>query len=102
MKHCYLILTDSGGVQEEGPSFHKPVLVLREVTERPELIESNAGALVGTDARRIVEAATRLLTDRVEYGKMCAAENPFGDGRAAERIVRLLVQELGANHAGEL
>jgi UDP-N-acetylglucosamine 2-epimerase (non-hydrolysing) len=102
MKHCYLILTDSGGVQEEGPSFHKPVLVLREVTERPELIEANAGALVGTDARRIVEAATRLLTDRVEYGKMCAAENPFGDGRAAERIVRLLVQELGANHAGEL
>lgn len=102
MKNCYLILTDSGGIQEEAPSFHKPVLVLREVTERPELIEANLGALVGTDPRRIVEAATRLLTDRREYDLMCAAENPFGDGRAAERIVLVLAQELGANRAVEL
>ena len=78
------------------------MLVLREVTERPELIEANAGALVGTDPRRIVEAATRLLTDRHQYELMCAAENPFGDGKAAERIVRVLAQELVANHAVEL
>jgi len=102
MKNCYLILTDSGGIQEEAPSFHKPVLVLREVTERPELIEANAGALVGTDPRRIVEAATRLLTDRHQYELMCAAENPFGDGKAAERIVRVVAQELAANRAAEL
>src|SRR6185295_15442102 len=77
MKHCYLILTDSGGIQEEGPSFHKPVLVLRDVTERPELIEANAGALVGTDSRRIVEVVTQLLTDRHQYELMCAEKNPF-------------------------
>lgn len=101
MKNCYLVLTDSGGVQEEAPSFRKPVLVLREVTERPELIEINAGVLVGSDVRRIVEAATRLLDDRRQYDVMCAAENPFGDGLAAERIVRLLAQAIPANQARE-
>lgn len=90
MKRCYLILTDSGGVQEEAPSFHKPVLVLREVTERPELVEANAGIVVGTDSRGIVDAAARLLTDLDEYTRMSAAENPFGDGHAAERIVDIL------------
>lgn len=92
MKRCYLILTDSGGIQEEAPSFHKPVLVLREVTERPELIEARAGKIVGTEAHSIVEAASRLLTDPVEYARMSSAENPFGDGHAAERIVDKLVQ----------
>src|SRR5712692_335746 len=92
MKRSYLILTDSGGIQEEAPSFRKPVLVLREVTERPELIEANAGKIVGTDTNSIVEAATRLLTDAVEYARMSAAENPFGDGHAAERIVNVLAQ----------
>ena len=90
MKRCYLILTDSGGIQEEAPSFHKPVLVLREVTERPELVEANAGRIVGTDARAIVDAAAHLLTDAVEYARMSAAENPFGDGHAAERIADIL------------
>jgi len=94
MKGCYLVLTDSGGIQEEAPSFRKPVLVLRNVTERPELIEANAGELVGTDTSRIVDAATRLLTDRREYDLMCAVENPFGDGHAAERIVQLLARQL--------
>jgi UDP-N-acetylglucosamine 2-epimerase (non-hydrolysing) len=94
MKRSYLILTDSGGIQEEAPSFSKPVLVLREVTERPELIEANAGKIVGTDARRIVDAASRLLTDAAEYAEMSAAENPFGDGRAAERIVDILGRHL--------
>lgn len=92
MKRCYLILTDSGGVQEEAPSFRKPVLVLREVTERPELIEANAGIVVGTEARSIVDAAARLLTDLDEYGRMSAAVNPFGDGHAAERIVDILAR----------
>ena len=94
MKRCYLILTDSGGIQEEAPSFGKPVLVLREVTERPELIEANAGRIVGTDRNDIVKEASRLLTDTTEYAAMVASENPFGDGRAAVRIVDILAQHL--------
>ena len=90
MKRCFLILSDSGGIQEEGPSFHKPVLVLREVTERPELIEANAGKIVGTDARSIVDATTHLLTNPLAYSQMSSAENPFGDGHAAERIADIL------------
>jgi UDP-N-acetylglucosamine 2-epimerase (non-hydrolysing) len=90
IKRSYLILTDSGGIQEEAPSFRKPVLVLREVTERPELVEANAGRVVGTDARAIVDAASHLLTDTAEYARMSAAENPFGDGHAAERIVDIV------------
>jgi UDP-N-acetylglucosamine 2-epimerase (non-hydrolysing) len=90
LSRSYLILTDSGGIQEEAPSFHKPVLVLRELTERPEVIEVGAGRIVGTDAGRIVEAASRLLTDAGEYARMSSAENPFGDGRAAERIADIL------------
>lgn len=96
MKSCYLILTDSGGLQEEAPSFRKPVLILREVTERPEIVAAKAGKIVGTDEQRIVEAATLLLRDSTEYAKMCAAENPFGDGHAAERIVSILAQQLVA------
>lgn len=90
LSRCYLILTDSGGIQEEAPSFHKPVLVLRELTERPEVIEVGAGRIVGTDERRIVEAAGWLLTDAGEYAKMSSAENPFGDGHAAARIADIL------------
>jgi len=85
-----LILTDSGGIQEEAPSLHKPVLVLRETTERPEVIEVGAGQLVGTDTDRIVTAASRLLTDRAAYEQMINVVNPFGDGRAAARIVQIL------------
>jgi len=94
MGRCYLIMTDSGGIQEEAPSFRKPVLVLREVTERPELIEANAGIIVGTDTDAIVRAASRLLNDPLEYARMTASENPFGDGRAAERIADILEQRL--------
>jgi UDP-N-acetylglucosamine 2-epimerase (non-hydrolysing) len=97
MKRCYLILTDSGGIQEEAPSFGKPVLVLREVTERPELLEANAGKIVGTDTHRIVEAASLLLTSSSEYAGMAAVENPFGDGHAAERIVDVLARRLGGS-----
>jgi UDP-N-acetylglucosamine 2-epimerase (non-hydrolysing) len=87
-----LILTDSGGIQEEAPSLGKPVLVLRETTERPELIEGGAGKLVGTDPDRIVAEATLLLTDRAAYDRMVPRRNPFGDGHAAERIVRILAE----------
>src|SRR2546425_5968795 len=92
MRRCYLILTDSGGIQEESVSFHKPVLVLREVTERPEVVEVGAGRVIGTDTQRIVDEVTHLLTDEQQYKQMCAAENPFGDGHAAERIVEILAQ----------
>jgi UDP-N-acetylglucosamine 2-epimerase (non-hydrolysing) len=94
MSLSYLILTDSGGIQEEAPSFHKPVLILREVTERPEVVTSGAGKLVGTEVNRIVNAAEQLLTDTWEYTRMSATENPFGDGHAAERIVRILSEQL--------
>lgn len=94
MARSYLVLTDSGGIQEEAPSFGKPVLVLREVTERPELISANAGRVIGTDAGRIIEQTSLLLVDEREYGLMSAAKNPFGDGYAAERIVNILAQRL--------
>ena len=94
LRRCYLVLTDSGGIQEEAPSFHKPVLVLREVTERQELIEANAGRLVGTDTERIFEETQRLLNDTAGYMAMSRVENPFGDGHAAERIAQILADRL--------
>lgn len=89
-ENCYLILTDSGGIQEEAPLFHKPVLIMRDVTERPEILDVGAGILVGTDPDRIVAEAGRLLDDRDAYLTMARAPNPFGDGHAAERIVEVL------------
>ena len=94
MRRCYLILTDSGGIQEESVSFHKPVLVLREVTERPELVEVGAGLVIGVDTERIVQEVSDLLNDRERYQRMSTAENPFGDGHAAERIVKILAERL--------
>jgi len=90
MRRAYLILTDSGGIQEEAPSLGKPVLVLREKTERPEAVEAGTVKLVGTDERRIVEEATRLLDDDAEYARMTAVHNPYGDGHACERIAQAL------------
>jgi UDP-N-acetylglucosamine 2-epimerase (non-hydrolysing) len=90
MKRSYLVLTDSGGVQEEAPSLGKPVLVMREVTERTEGVDAGTARMVGTDAVRIVEETSRLLLDRDEYEKMARAVNPYGDGRASERIVSVL------------
>jgi UDP-N-acetylglucosamine 2-epimerase (non-hydrolysing) len=92
MKCCYLILTDSGGVQEEAPALDKPVLVMREVTERPEAVSSGAARLVGVDPHFIVSAVTSLLTDSNLYRRMATAPNPYGDGKAAERIVALLTE----------
>ncbi len=90
MRRAYLILTDSGGIQEEAPSLGKPVLVLREKTERPEAVEAGTVKLVGTDERRIVEEATRLLDDQAEYARMTAVHNPYGDGHACERIAEAM------------
>jgi UDP-N-acetylglucosamine 2-epimerase (non-hydrolysing) len=94
MDRCYMILTDSGGIQEEAPSFGKPVLILRDLTERPEVIQAGAGRLVGTNPDRIVEGARGLLTSPDLYRSMSRARNPFGDGRAAERIVSILAGSL--------
>ncbi len=86
MRRAWLILTDSGGIQEEAPSLGKPVLVLRENTERPEAVEAGTVKLVGTDPSRIVTEAVRLLTDAAEYGRMSRVHNPYGDGDASRRI----------------
>ncbi len=90
IRRATLILTDSGGLQEEAPTFGKPVLVLREVTERPEAVQAGCARIVGTDRRVIVSAALELLTDRSAYDRMAQIANPFGDGHASERIVRVL------------
>lgn len=91
MDRCYLILTDSGGIQEEAPSFGKPVLVLREITERPEAVDAGTVKLVGTDVATAVKEATRLIEDAERYAAMSKAHNPYGDGKAAGRIVELIV-----------
>jgi UDP-N-acetylglucosamine 2-epimerase (non-hydrolysing) len=87
-----LILTDSGGVQEEAPALGKPVLVMRDTTERPEGIQAGTAKLVGTDEDRIVAEAERLLDDELAYQVMARSHNPFGDGRSAERIADLLAE----------
>ena len=90
MSKAYFLITDSGGVQEEAPSLGKPVLVMRDTTERPEAIEAGTVKLVGTDKNKIVKEAQKLLDDRVEYEKMSRAHNPYGDGKACERIVEFI------------
>jgi len=94
MEKAYLILTDSGGIQEEAPSLGKPVLVMRNVTERPEGIEAGVVKLVGTDKERIVAETEILLDDKKAYEEMARASNPYGDGKAAERIVDILEEVL--------
>ncbi len=95
MARAYLILTDSGGVQEEAPSLGKPVLVLRDTTERPEGVEAGTAVVVGTDRERIVTTAGKLLASREAYERMATAVSPYGDGRASERIVAALEQRYG-------
>ena len=90
---AYLIMTDSGGIQEEAPSLGKPVLVLRDTTERPEGIEAGTLKLVGTDEETIYKEAKKLLTDTKEYEKMSKASNPYGDGKASKRIVDAIIEK---------
>ena len=90
MQHSTLLLTDSGGVQEEAPSLGKPVLVMRETTERPEAVEAGTVRLVGTDVAAIVGNVQELLHDPEVYRKMSESYNPYGDGHACERIVDAL------------
>lgn len=90
MSRAYFIITDSGGVQEEAPSLGKPVLVMRDVTERPEAVAAGTVRMVGTDGGKIFEEARRLLSDEVMYRQMSASHNPYGDGHASDRIVKII------------
>lgn len=92
MEQSYLIITDSGGVQEEAPSLGKPVLVMRDTTERPEAVEAGTVRLVGADPERIVEEAGKLIEDNEEYKKMTLTHNPYGDGFASQRIVEVITK----------
>lgn len=93
MEKSYLIITDSGGVQEEAPSLGKPVLVMRDTTERPEAVEAGTVILVGTDVNKIVTNAKTLINDEAEYNRMSHLHNPYGDGKASERIVKFILGE---------
>jgi UDP-N-acetylglucosamine 2-epimerase (non-hydrolysing) len=96
MQSSYFILTDSGGVQEEAPSLGKPVLVLRDKTERPEAVEAGTVKLVGTDENLIYEESRKLLIDQSAYEAMSRAVNPYGDGFASQRIVQAILYYFGA------
>lgn len=93
MDRSEIVITDSGGIQEEAPSLGKPVLVMRDTTERPEAVVAGTVKLVGTDKHRIFKEASKLLTDKNYYSKMSRAHNPYGDGKACQRIVNTLVKE---------
>jgi UDP-N-acetylglucosamine 2-epimerase (non-hydrolysing) len=93
LKQCYFVVTDSGGIQEEAPSFGKPVLVTRDTTERPEAMERGLAKLVGTDELRLFDEMQRLLDDPQAYRSMSRVENPYGDGFASRRIADQLVPD---------
>lgn len=99
MRRCKLIITDSGGIQEEAPSLGKPVLVLRAKTERPEAVEAGTVKLVGVDQDRIVAEAARLLDDPAEYARLTRIHNPYGDGHACERIAEALAKQPAVDRA---
>ena len=101
MNRAKIILTDSGGVQEEAPSLGKPVLVMRDTTERPEAVAMGTVKLVGTDSDAIVTNVSTLMTDRASYEQMANAVNPYGDGRASSRIVDILLKSLRRKEAGK-
>nr|WP_304523173.1 UDP-N-acetylglucosamine 2-epimerase (non-hydrolyzing) [Dechloromonas sp. H13] len=95
MNQAHIILTDSGGIQEEAPSLGKPVLVMRDTTERPEAVEAGTVRLVGTDSEKIYEALSELLSDKKAYERMSFAHNPYGDGKSAQRISKILIERIG-------
>jgi UDP-N-acetylglucosamine 2-epimerase (non-hydrolysing) len=90
LKHCYLVLTDSGGIQEEAPSLGKPVLVMRDVTERPEAVDAGTVRLVGANRERIIHNVSELLDNQITYKKMSLSHNPYGDGNACKKIIDVL------------
>ena len=98
MNRADIILTDSGGVQEEAPSLGKPVLVMRDTTERPEAVDAGTVKLVGTDRQAIVDNVSKLLEDSQAYESMSRAHNPYGDGKAIERHIQALEKYFGINH----
>ena len=100
MARCYLIMTDSGGLQEEAPSLGKPVLVLRRETERPEAIEAGTVKLAGVEQANIVKLARELFDDEDAYAKMAHAVNPYGDGKTSQRIVQAIEQYFGLREDG--
>ena len=100
MRRAYLVITDSGGIQEEGPSLGKPILVAREKTERPEAVEAGTALLVGAEEERIVQAAEALLDDGRRQAEMARVHNPYGDGRACERITSVILSFLTSNFSG--
>lgn len=91
MNQCTIVLTDSGGIQEEAPGLGKPVLVMRDTTERPEALDAGTVKLVGTDYNKITSEVAKLLDDKSYYEAMSRAVNPYGDGKACERIVNILM-----------
>ncbi len=93
LSQCHSVLTDSGGIQEEAPSLGKPVFVLRKVTERPEAVAAGTVKLVGTDTELIVKTASEILDDKSAYNAMSAVHNPYGDGKACERIIASLLED---------
>jgi UDP-N-acetylglucosamine 2-epimerase len=99
MKQSYLILTDSGGLQEEAPSLGKPVLVLRNTTERVEALAAGTAQIVGTARGSIVEATEKLLEEREAYERMVQAQNPYGDGQAGKRIIEAISEDHGGREA---
>jgi len=92
LRNCFMVLTDSGGIQEEAPTFHKPVLVLRKLTERPEASQFGMAKIIGMSRKGIFDEAERLLSDTEEYKYMSEGDNPYGDGRASERIVEAITR----------
>ncbi|MBD3842737.1 MAG: UDP-N-acetylglucosamine 2-epimerase, partial [Campylobacterales bacterium] len=94
MDKSYFVITDSGGVQEEAPSLGKPVLVLRDTTERPEAVDAGTVRLVGTNKENIILEAAKLINDKIAYEKMSRAHNPYGDGNASKRIVEFLKKSM--------
>ncbi|KCY20486.1 UDP-N-acetylglucosamine 2-epimerase, partial [Acinetobacter baumannii 1288284] len=94
MNESYFIITDSGGIQEEAPSLGKPVLVMRDTTERPEAVKAGTVKLVGTDKNILIKEAQTLIDNKVEYEKMAHAHNPYGDGKACYRILKIFNKSL--------
>jgi len=90
MSQCYLVLTDSGGIQEEAPSLGKPVLVMRDTTERPEAVSSGNVILVGSNRKEIVSNVKRLFSDQIAYQTMSKAANPYGNGTSSQQIVNII------------